>query len=86
MITITEVDVSPDLRRATAHYSVLGDDYAKHDAEQFFKRHRGFLHQKLYREVTLKYSPQILFQYDESFAKGSDLVRKIEDIVEGDNN
>ncbi|MCW5748878.1 MAG: 30S ribosome-binding factor RbfA [Alphaproteobacteria bacterium] len=65
-ITVTEVDVSPDLRSATAFVVPLGSAErerlmaALHRAAPYF---RGQLAQK----VELRYAPELRFEFDRSF-------------------
>lgn len=65
-IIVTEVRASPDLRHATVFVSALGgrDEEAALEA---LGRNRGRLRKLLSREITLKYSPELHFERDQSF-------------------
>ncbi|MEO0796533.1 MAG: 30S ribosome-binding factor RbfA [Verrucomicrobiota bacterium] len=80
--TITEVDVSPDLRVAHVFYSVIGDQEAVAKAEKFFAQEHKNIRQFLAKAVVLKYLPKLKFIFDDSFARGSrvlDLLGEIDD-------
>ena len=70
-ITLTEVDVMPDLRSARVYYSVLGDALARHEAEQLLEEIKGELRTRVFKRVILKYTPSLSFHYDESLIRGN---------------
>ncbi|WP_309382532.1 30S ribosome-binding factor RbfA [Cerasicoccus frondis] len=81
-ITVTEVDVSPDLRNAFVYYAVIGDQDAVAAAEQFFNKEHKNIRQFLAKTVVLKYLPKLQFKYDDSIARGVrvlDLLEEIDD-------
>ncbi len=65
-ITVTEVDVSPDLKNVTAWVMPLGGE-ASAEVEDALNRSAKFLRGRLSKAVTLKYAPQIKFAIDYSF-------------------
>lgn len=81
-ITITEVDVSPDLRNARIFYSVIGDEAAVRDAETFFNREHRNIRQFLAKTVVLKYLPKLYFRHDDSYARGSRILDLLNEIDE----
>lgn len=83
-ITLTEADVSPDLKRAKIYYSVLGgrEDAAK--AAKFLMSKRGELRSMLGKNVVLKYTPEIEFAYDPSIERGMKILSVIDELDELD--
>jgi len=79
-ITITEVDVSPDLRNARVFYSVLGDEAASRDADDFFARHGKELRYRLGRRIVLKYLPALNFIEDESIERGNRVLEILDEL------
>lgn len=63
MITITRVDVSPDLRKALFFFTTIPED-KQSDAEIFLKRSAGDFRQYLKRNAALKRIPHIEFMLD----------------------
>jgi len=77
MITITGVDVSPDLSHAKVFFTIL----RKEDldaATQGLKRAAGFLRSQLARRIKLYTTPELRFEYDESVERGDRLSRLID--------
>jgi ribosome-binding factor A len=64
-VTVTEVQVSPDLRRATAFVTPLGGG-GEDDLLAALERARPFLRRRIARAVTLKYVPDLAFRGDRS--------------------
>lgn len=79
-ITISEVDTSPDLRRASIYYSVLGEETALLEAEQLFRRISKDLRQQVARRVTLKYMPAFEFIHDPSMERGAHILGLLDDL------
>ena len=66
MLTVTHVDVSPDLKHASAFVSVLGSE-AERDATMRALQHaRPFLRRELSKRLTLRYTPDVEFVSDRS--------------------
>lgn len=84
-LTITEVDVSPDLRNARVYYSVIGDEEAVRKAEAFFNREHRNIRQHLAKTVVLKYLPKLYFKHDDSFARGARVMDLLDEIDEEDD-
>lgn len=79
-ITLTEADVSPDLKRARIYYSVLGgrEDAAK--AAKLLMSKRGELRRMLGKNVVLKYTPELEFAYDPSIERGMKILSLMDEI------
>jgi ribosome-binding factor A len=75
MVTITGVEVSPDLRHATVYYSALG---RQDDTTQAGLRAAGpHLRAVLGRQVRLKYLPELHFSEDPAIEQG----QRVEQII-----
>src|SRR4051812_24069951 len=66
MITITSVDVTPDLRHAKVHFSCVGDDEARQRTHTGLTRASGFLRRELTKQLHLRYAPELRFVFDHS--------------------
>src|SRR5438045_7290676 len=69
-VTVTGVKTSPDLRHARVYVSVLGDDRARQASIEGLRSAHGFLQRRIATELTLKHTPALVFQYDESVDRG----------------
>ena len=79
IVTVTHVDVSPDLRHALAYVSVLGTDEERASTLKALDHARPFLRRELSRRLTLRYTPDVAFMSDTSMAEAqemTDLMRK----------
>jgi ribosome-binding factor A len=63
-VTVTHVDVSPDLRRATVYYTALGEDRERRGTRAGLISARVHLRAVLGRQVRMKYTPDLEFQED----------------------
>ena len=81
-ITITDVDVSPDLRSGVVYYSVLGDEEKSRAARKFFHRVAAPLRQSVSEMVKIKYTAFLKYVEDDSMARGTRTVSLIDSIVD----
>jgi ribosome-binding factor A len=80
MITITSVDVSPDLSHAKVFFTTLSKENLE-DAKQGLRRAAGFLRTQLAKRVKLYTTPELRFEYDESVERGDRLSRLIDSVL-----
>lgn len=69
-VTVTGVKTSPDLRHARVYVSVLGDDAAREGSMAGLRSAHGFLQSRLASELTLKHTPALTFEYDDTVDRG----------------
>ena len=69
MISITEAQVSPDLRDARIFYSVYGGDKA--EVAKGLTSATGFLRRVLAQKLNLRITPTLTFVEDDSMAHGA---------------
>ena len=67
-ITITKVEVTPDLRLAKIFYSVLGNDKQKKRITGGLKSAKNFIRRYIADKLKMRYAPDILFKMDEALA------------------
>jgi ribosome-binding factor A len=67
-VTITQVKPSPDMRHATVFCEPLGGKNAK-EIVAALNRHKGFLRGELGHAIALKFTPDLRFVEDASFAE-----------------
>ncbi len=75
-VTITRVQVTPDLQQARVYYTALGDDKARRSAARALDRAAPFLRRQIGSRLRLKRVPELEFLYDESIA-GQDRIEQI---------
>ena len=79
-VTITRVQVTPDIQQARVFYTVLGDEKARTESGRAIKRATPFLRRQIGQRLRLKRVPELKFQYDESIA-GQDRIDQILDEI-----
>ena len=75
-VTITQIKPSPDMRYATVYCEPLGGENAK-EIVAALNRHKGFLRGEMGHLIAMKFTPDLRFVEDESFAEA----QKIETIL-----
>src|SRR5436190_22343700 len=80
MITITSVDVSPDLSHAKVFFTLLEKNHLA-KTQQGLKRSAGFLRSQLARRFKMYTTPELRFVYDESVERGDQLSRLIDSVI-----
>lgn len=66
LVTITGVDMSPDLRHARVHVSVMGTDQQKSDGLEALNHAAGWIRHELGQRIRMKFLPEIVFRADKS--------------------
>ncbi len=64
-LTVTQVKLSPDLRVANVFVSSMGNE-AQEQALQGLGRAHNFIRRELGHNLKLRYTPQIVFKWDDS--------------------
>ena len=78
-VTVTQVKPSPDMRYATVYCEPLGGQNAK-EIVAALNRHKGFLRGEMGHRTPKKFTPELRFVEDESFAEAL----KIDTILRSD--
>jgi ribosome-binding factor A len=80
-VTVTRVEVAPNLRSARVSVSVRGDDAHRANALAMLRRHRGHIQRFVNRDLVLKYTPVLHFVEDRSIAQGDRILHLIQELV-----
>ena len=79
LVTINQVDVTPDLKNAHVFVSVLGQGSSAAVIEKLEKS-RSLLQAELAKKVVLKYTPHLVFHLDDSTERGARVIKILEEI------
>lgn len=85
MVTITDVEVTADAARADVHFSVLGDEEAREEAQAGLQSAAGWLRRELGRRLRLRNTPELIFHYDPSLDHGEHIASILDELGLGDN-
>jgi ribosome-binding factor A len=80
-VTVTAVETSTDLRHARVFVSVFGPERKRTDTLQALSAAHGVLQARLARELRMKRTPQLTFEYDRSVAEGVRMSKLIDELV-----
>ncbi len=87
LVTITDVEVTPDYAHARVYYSVLPDDANQlKRTEEGLAACRGFLRAKLGRMLKIHQTPELHFVRDDSVARAIAMSALIDRAVSGKSN
>ena len=76
MISITRVETTPDLRYAKVYVSFLEEAKAA-DALKGLKSASGYLRRELGRSLNLRYTPELVWELDDSITYGAKMLKLI---------
>jgi ribosome-binding factor A len=87
LVTVTAVSVSPDLREGTVYVSVLGNERKRRATLEGLESAHAVVQARLARELRLKRTPHLTFEYDPSVEYGVRLTKLIDELApDGDGN
>jgi len=71
LVTITDVEMPPDLRSARVYFSCLGADEEREKAADALRRAAGYLRREVGQRCQLRYAPELHFIFDRSLERGA---------------
>jgi ribosome-binding factor A len=83
LITLTGVEVSPDLEHAKVFFTTLGDAQSLLETVAGLEHASGFLRTQLGRRLRLRVTPELHFRHDASIERGARLSQLIDAAVTG---
>jgi ribosome-binding factor A len=83
-ITLTRVQVTPDLQLARVFYTSLGDPNARKETARALTRATGFFRRQIGARLQLRRVPELEFRFDESIAHQDRIEQILRDIHEED--
>jgi ribosome-binding factor A len=84
-VTVTGVQASRDLRHARVYVSVLGSEEKRTATLAGLESAHGILQSRVNRELRLKRTPQLVFEYDPTVERGVRLSRLIDELAPDEN-
>jgi ribosome-binding factor A len=85
-VTVTGVDTAPDLRQATVYVSVLGSEKKRNASMRGLDAAHGVLQARISRELRLKRTPTLTFEYDHAVAHGVAMSKLIDELAPADDD
>lgn len=84
LISITEVECSPDLRSTKAFVSVFGEHVKGPAVVEYLNEQAGFIRGELCRRLKLRFAPELVFKLDDSLERGSKVSELLGKISRGE--
>lgn len=80
LVTIHDVDVTPDMRQCFVFVGVIGKPYQQDAAIERLTKARGAIQRDLYKRVKLRCSPHLFFRLDKTVERGVPLLNIIDNL------
>lgn len=84
MVTITAVEVTPDVARAHVYFSVLGGAEEQAETLQILRSMAGFLRRELGQRIRLRNTPELVFRWDPSMERGDRISSLLDQVLQED--
>ena len=79
--TVTMVEVSPDMRQAKVHVSVMGDEVKQNLCLKGLQSSAGYLQSKIGNRIDTRYTPKIQFVLDRGIKNAMTVARILEEVL-----
>jgi ribosome-binding factor A len=83
-VTITGVKTSADLQQAIVFVSVLGSERKREKTIEGLQAAHGILQGRIARELRMKRTPQLTFEYDPTVERGVRMTQLIDELAPDD--
>jgi ribosome-binding factor A len=84
-VTVTGVSTSTDLREARVYVSILGSEDERERTLEGLAAAHGVLQSRLGRELKMKRTPRLTFEYDPTVERGVRMSRLINELAPDDD-
>ena len=74
LVTVSDVDITPDLKQAHIFISALGTPAGRRKAMEALENHRVMFQTELSRRVQMKHTPHLNFRLDEAIERGTRVI------------
>jgi ribosome-binding factor A len=83
-VTVTYVEVSPDMRQAKVHVSIMGDETKQNLCLHGLQSSAGFLQTKIAQRIDTRYTPRLKFEIDMGVKKSLAIAQLLQEVLPGD--
>lgn len=84
VVSVVQVEVTRDLRYATAYISVMGGEKAEADTLKALKAAAGFIRREIGNRLSLRAVPEFIFKADHSIAYGAHINQVLKEVMGND--
>jgi len=87
LVTISAVDITPDLKNAHIFVSAIGDTNHRGSILEILEKNRAMLQSELAKRVVIKYTPHLHFRFDEGVERGTRVLNILDELdIPSDDN
>ena len=80
-VTVTRVEVAPDMRTAKIHVSVMGDEAKQKLCLHGLRSSTGFLQQRVAKRIDTRYTPHLSFELDSGVKRSLEVSRLLDEVL-----
>ena len=80
-VTVTRVEVSPDMRNAKVHVSVMGSEAKQNLAIKGLESSAGYLQSKIGDRIDTRYTPKLVFKLDDGVKKSIAIAKMLAEVL-----
>jgi ribosome-binding factor A len=80
-VTVTRVEMAPDMRSAVVHVSVMGNDAKQQLALRGLASSAGFLQSQIAERIETRYTPRLTFKLDGGIKRSLEIARVLDDVL-----
>jgi len=84
-VTVTYVEVAPDMRQAKVHVSIMGDDTRQKLCLHGLRSSAGYLQNKISERIDTRYTPKLQFHLDEGVKKSLAISQMLKELLPDDD-
>lgn len=82
-VTVTHVEVAPDMRQAKVHVSIMGDEKKQRLVLDGLTNSAGFLQAKIAERIDTRYTPRLQFVLDMGVKRSIEVARTLHEVLPG---
>jgi ribosome-binding factor A len=80
-VTVTRVEVSPDMRYAKVHVSIMGDETQERLSLRGLQHAAGFLQSKIAERIEIRYTPRLTFLLDPGVKRSIAIAKILQEVL-----
>lgn len=80
-VTVTMVEVAPDMKSATVRVSIMGDEKQERLSLAGLQNSAGFLQKRISDEIDMRYTPRLTFEIDKGVKNSLEVARILSEVL-----
>jgi ribosome-binding factor A len=80
-VTVTMVEVAPDMKSGKVHVSIMGDEKQERLSLSGLQNSAGFLQKRIADEIDMRYTPRLVFELDKGVKNSLEVARILSEVL-----